>query len=85
MIIWSYYLINYSFEMVFTLRFDASMGRISDFAMGVCVLVVPMTRSNDCDMSKAVYKKAIQHYVINCMSKNLTALPREIDSSVTQL
>jgi len=85
MIIWSYYLINYLFQMVFTLRFDTSMGRISDFVMGVCVLVVPMSRSNDCDMSKAVYKKAIQHYVINCMSKNLTALPREIDSSVTQL
>jgi len=71
--------------MVFTLRFDASMGRIPDFVIGVCVLVVPMSRSNDCDMSKAVYKKATQHYVINCMSKNLTALPGEIDNSVTQL
>lgn len=85
MIILSYYLKNDLFQQVFTLRVNASMGRIADCFICVWVLVVPMSRSNDCDMSKAVYKKATQHYVINCMSKNLTALPREIDSSVTQL
>ena len=70
--------------MFFTLRFDVRMGRIAGFVICVCVMVVPMSRSNDCGLS-VVYNAVTHLYVINCRRLNLTAVPSGIDTTVTDL
>ena len=70
--------------MVFTLRFDVRMGRIADVFICVCVLVVPMSRSNDCGLSAGSNANFPGH-VIDCGSLNLTAVPSGIDTKVTYL
>ena len=60
------------------------MGRIAGFVIGVCAMVVPMSRSNDCGLS-AVYNANTDQYAIDCGSLNLTAVPSGIDTTVTDL
>jgi len=60
------------------------MGRIADFFICVCVMVVPMSRSNDCGLS-AVYNSDTDQYVIDCVGLELTAVPIGIDTAVTDL
>ena len=70
--------------MVFTLSFDVHLERIANFVIGVCVMVVPMSLSNDCGLSVA-YKEHPTQYIIDCGSLNLTAVPCRIDTNVTKL
>ena len=70
--------------MVFTLIFDVHLERIANFVNGVCVMVVPMSLSNDCGLSVA-YKAHPTQYIIDCGSLNLTAVPIGIDTNVTKL
>ena len=78
-----YYFINYLFQMVFTLRFDVKMRRIADVFIVVFVMIVPLSRSNDCGLS-TVYNADNAQYVIDCGSLNLTAVPSGIDTTVTE-
>lgn len=70
--------------MVFTLSFGVHLERIANFVIGVCVMVVPMSLSNDCGLSAAINAHATQ-YIIDCGSLNLTAVPSGIDTTVTKL
>jgi hypothetical protein len=68
--------------MVFILSFDVYLERIANFVIGVCVMVVLMSLSNDCGLSLPV--DAVS-YVIDCGSLNLTAVPSGINTKVTEL
>ena len=70
--------------MVFTLIFDVHLERIANFVIGVCVMVVPMSLSNDCGLSVA-YKADPTQYITYCGSLSLTAVPSGIDTNVTKL
>jgi hypothetical protein len=65
--------------MVFTLSFVVHLERIANVVIGVCVMVVPMSLSNDCGLY------ATTQYIIDCGSLNLTAVPSGIDTNVTTL
>ena len=54
----SYYVINYLLQVVFYLR-------IADLFICVCVMVVPMFCSNDCELS-VVYDPDTAGYAIGC-------------------
>ena len=70
--------------MVFTISFDVHLERIANFVIGVCVMVVPVSLSNDCGLS-ATYKADTTQYVIDCGSLNLTTVPSGIHTNTTEL